>query len=118
MTINQNLFRQGLLATAASTLTALAAATAQAAPVQRNDGPHLYRVSVRATGAGAPAAEAAREARTGSEVPGGTDGRCTNGPTGSGRSADPPANERTVDETWPPDRAPDQPQDPMEHQLP
>ncbi|MFJ6382263.1 hypothetical protein ACIQI7_19950 [Kitasatospora sp. NPDC092039] len=54
MTINQKLFRQGLLATAASTLTALAAATAQAAPAQRNDGPHLCRVSVRATGAWAP----------------------------------------------------------------
>ncbi|MGW1176038.1 hypothetical protein ACWD4P_20265 [Kitasatospora sp. NPDC002543] len=55
MTINQKLFRQGLLATAAaSTLTALAATAAQAAPAQRDDGPHRYRVSVRASGAWAP----------------------------------------------------------------
>ncbi|MFI2611677.1 hypothetical protein [Kitasatospora sp. NPDC018619] len=57
MTINQKLFRQGWLATT-STLAALAAATAQAtatteqaAPAPRDDGPHRYRVSVRATGA-------------------------------------------------------------------
>ncbi|MEU1283899.1 hypothetical protein [Kitasatospora sp. NPDC005856] len=54
MTINQKLFRQGLLATAASTLTALAAAAAQAAPAQRDDGPLRYRVSVRAAGAWVP----------------------------------------------------------------
>ncbi|MET8540909.1 hypothetical protein ABZW03_09665 [Kitasatospora sp. NPDC004799] len=54
MTINQKLFRQGLLATA-STLAALAAttaqATAQAAPAPRDDGPHRYKVSVRTAGA-------------------------------------------------------------------
>ncbi|MFE7594124.1 hypothetical protein ACFU6K_32435, partial [Kitasatospora sp. NPDC057512] len=48
MTINQKLFRQGLLATA-STVTVLAATTggataAQAAPTQRDGGPHGYKV--------------------------------------------------------------------------
>ncbi|MFF2119887.1 hypothetical protein ACFVXH_21405 [Kitasatospora sp. NPDC058184] len=55
MTINQKLFRQGLLATA-STATALAVTTgttttAPAAPAQRDGGPQAYRVSVRAGGA-------------------------------------------------------------------
>ncbi|MEV7188151.1 hypothetical protein [Kitasatospora sp. NPDC093102] len=50
MTINQKLFRQGLLATA-STVAALAATASQAAPVQRDDGPHRYKVSTRTTGA-------------------------------------------------------------------
>ncbi|MGW2869643.1 hypothetical protein [Kitasatospora sp. NPDC001225] len=55
MTINQKLFRQGLLATA-STATALAVTTgttttAPAAPTQRDGGPQAYRVSVRAGGA-------------------------------------------------------------------
>ncbi|MFJ9442854.1 hypothetical protein ACIRRH_13410 [Kitasatospora sp. NPDC101235] len=50
MTINQKLFRQGMLATA-STVAALAATASQAAPVQRDDGPHRYKVSTRTTGA-------------------------------------------------------------------
>lgn len=50
MTINQKLFRQGLVATA-STVAALAATAAQAAPVQRDDGPHRYKVSIRSAGA-------------------------------------------------------------------
>lgn len=59
MTINQKLFRQGLLATA-STVTVLAATAAQAtaatraaqpAPVQRDDGPHRYKVHTRTDGA-------------------------------------------------------------------
>ncbi|MFB7122354.1 hypothetical protein [Kitasatospora sp. NPDC056273] len=55
MTINQKLFRQGLLATA-STATALAVTTGTttttpAAPAQRDGGPQAYRVSVRAGGA-------------------------------------------------------------------
>ncbi|MFJ6621594.1 hypothetical protein ACIQOW_28980 [Kitasatospora sp. NPDC091335] len=53
MTTNQKLFRQGLLATT-STVTVLATTTAQAtqaaqaAPGRRDEGPHRYKVSVRA----------------------------------------------------------------------